>query len=178
MSNTTMYHLMKSLARTILMHLSNSTNTARIAVRRWIRRVTIMRDILFRGKRIDNGEWVEGWYSLDENGKTNIILSDGMYAGYWAEVDPATIGQYTGLTDKNGVKVFEGDILDWDGYKFKKQPVVTFGLHKVECCGCCYNYHRLIGFDLGISDIGDTDNCEVIGNIHDNPELLGGDDNV
>lgn len=152
-----------------------------------------MREILFRGKCKDNGEWIEArgiiqsndftktWFIIEDSpmAMLNIVATEILTVGQiiLREVIPETVGQYTGLTDKNGKMIFEGDILDWDGYKFKKQPVVTFGLHKVECCGCCYYYHRLIGFDLGISDIGDTDNCEVIGNIHDNPELLGGDDN-
>lgn len=158
-----------------------------------------MREILFRGKRIDNGEWVDGdlihndneyfpmtligslILSLDKH--DNNISFDG-YCLY--EVDPATIGQYTGLNDKNGTKIFEGDILnlwvdddnEYDPIK-KYRAVVEFGNPNAE-----YNW----GFQLKMIDrmsfnedillwveMEDTGAfCEVIGNIHDNPELLSG----
>ena len=141
-----------------------------------------MREILFRGKRADNGEWVEGFYSAEEyNLNTHSIeyipriqlLGKCVSLG----VIPETVGQYTGLTDKNGKKIFEGDIVHVLG----NQDVSD--LKSV-------NYNALIAFlDGGFCAIDGTIeehavrryaparmdfDLEVIGNIHDNPELLEG----
>lgn len=82
-----------------------------------VKRVS-MREILFRGKRVDNGEWVEGFYAcvLDTHyiitgrfdSLTNGIINSEAY-----KVDPSTVGRFTGLTDCNGVKIFGGDIIRW-----------------------------------------------------------------
>ena len=139
-----------------------------------------MRDILFRGKRTDNGEWVYGYYTkaryfLNKK-EMHIIFEPDVeafphceFTGY-EEVLPETVGQYTGLTDKNGVRIFEGDIVTgW----FNHEKIVGYIFYGG-------NAQFFIRRD-GIYGIGlDNSDCwlEVIGNIHDNPEILkGGGDN-
>lgn len=133
------------------------------------------REILYRGKRTDNGEWVEGYYAKYLNLKHEIYTAilkfdneDGaVYSDEITAVIPETVGEYTGLTDKNRKKIFEGDIV-----KFR----INFNNEKLG-----FRYGTVI-FDHGSFHI-DTDYCflctfasdddiEVIGNIHDNPELL------
>lgn len=146
-----------------------------------------MREILFRGKRTDNGEWVEGAYFPPANTLISYRheLIDGVNTFMDFCVIPETVGQYTGLTDKNGTKIFEGDIIKSGSYEF----LVSHG----KCGGCdnTDNYGYIgfhlepaneetkiyMGYDLR-DDICHYTEAEVIGNIHDNPELLkGGADN-
>lgn len=132
-----------------------------------------MREILFRGKRINGGKWVDGYLlKITLYGKTwNLILGDnfirsglGVTAMQHATVDPSTVGQDTGLKDKNGVRIFEGDIIRWLPALEEKTDVVSFD----EAGFCAGEY-----FLQSALYYGDFDG-EVIGNIHDNPELLGG----
>ena len=165
-----------------------------------------MREILFRGKRTDNGEWVYGWLghlhchnpraktiesvyfteiTEDHNDKMNII------------VDYNTVGQYTGLTDKNGTKIYEGDILKyyvWGAYECF--AVVRIGEYEQDGSGdeypaikICGVYAEVKKYCPLIKEDGDyfpeylkksslleigKDVFELVGNIHDNPELLKG----
>lgn len=143
-----------------------------------------MRKILFRGKRIDNGEWVYGFYEnipehhIDKlSGKDYIVSINN---GLLMEVIPETVGQYTGLTDKNGKKIFEGDIVKYNLWDDKFDYCeVKFGYFYAAMDS--YNGGPALGFYLAdingkADDIGFFENLykfvEVIGNIHDNPEFL------
>lgn len=153
-----------------------------------------MREILFRGKRLDNGEWVESgsisrvsddgvnWdyylgagapamYMLDEY--ENMLAAFTKAECVFYRVDPDSIGQYTGLTDKNGMKIFEGDIVKapFCGRKFCTATIhfITGGFYAVPTGGVIdelrpWKYHLN----------GENRNMVVIGNIYDNPELLRG----
>lgn len=126
-----------------------------------------MREIKFRGKRLDNGEWVVGSYIEAENRDRSIAHQIIPYkAGLVIrEVDPATVGQYTGLKDKNGREIYEGDIIGGsngsiNGWEWPFKSEVKW--NDEEC-----------GFNppiLGYMD--STHYYNVLGNIHDNPDLL------
>lgn len=140
-----------------------------------------MREIVFRGKRLDNGEWVTGYYvrlhdPLKKKESHRIYIGyaeaelDGneylFYPDYF-DVDPATVGQFTGLKDKNGKMIFEGDIVLKRVRNGKREPRL------VEFSRGCFH----CGFGGGSSTPGhpytlDDNQIEVIGSIYDNPELL------
>lgn len=146
------------------------------------------REILFRGKKVDNGEWVHGkglQQCKDELGNeivaifTDIVKSEkyikkeGRYTLYYMPVKAETLGQYTGLKDKNGKKIFEGDIvhIKSDGYDFSE-----FGV----------DFHRIVSFYNGAICLSAGDwlhvpigeyihgleDWDIVGNITDNSELL------
>lgn len=141
-----------------------------------------MREILFKAKRIDNGEWVEGYYA-ECNGKTFIGIDISIYGDIfevfctpvirWFEVDPETLCQFTGLYDKNDKRIWENDIVNTDS---NVRAQVKFGLY--------YNsfsiWKRNQGFYMDFMnkecyrpDLGYwAKKTVVIGNIFDNPELL------
>jgi uncharacterized phage protein (TIGR01671 family) len=131
-----------------------------------------MREILFRGKRIDNGEWVEGFYCFNPLMKRAEIYAFDNIRSYVYEVIPETIGQYIGLTDKNGKKIFEGDFIKHFN-KFDKPD--EYEIYQVK-----FN-ERTCSFEGRLHEKWSAQLCnylgkhyEVIGNIHDNPELLKG----
>lgn len=130
------------------------------------------REVLFRGKRKDNREWVEGFYikyGFTNREKPYIVQS---YASdlYGFEVIPATVGQFTGLTDKNGKKIFEGDIV-----LAGSEGVMANCEVKRRIDGTYYmNLNAGTVWYMMPNRNGKT-TVEVIGNIHDNSELLGGE---
>ena len=144
-----------------------------------------MREILFRGKRIDNGEWIIGYYVkfLTDKNKTQYVIYSGyaetdcddIYPDFF-EVDPETVGQYTGLSDKNGKKIFEGDIVRYPVYQGTCRGEDIHQVVFERRGGSAY-------FGITMDDIETwyfcmsvpADLMEVIGNIYDSPELIGGE---
>ena len=136
------------------------------------------REILYRGKRTDNFEWFEGFY-VKSGDKNYIIYDNDIAIGYVSmkEVIPETVGQYTGLTDKNGKKIFEGDIIIC-----KKEICGNFidscvEIGFVEMKHGAFGLHRKQGYYRPFKDWLEDYEYEIIGNILDNPELLIGMDN-
>lgn len=131
------------------------------------------REILFRGKRVDNGEWTQGYlFRIWE--KAYICWGTVNDEPDMKEVDPETVCQYSGLIDKDADKIFEGDIIRYideiigkakvDQVKYNETHAAFCRLHKSEMVGLQY-----LWFDECIAN-----RCEIIGNIFDNPELLEG----
>lgn len=129
-----------------------------------------MREILFRGKRIDNGEWIYGNYIYSKSEDENFILPQ---EGFNTKVRHDTIGQYTGLTDKNGTKIFEGDILKI--YYYGKSKI--FGVVKFDESRFFIDDDYMrddIKAKAPMTEMFSRYEFEVVGNIHDNPELMKG----
>ena len=152
------------------------------------------REILFRGKRTDNGEWVYGYPVGWQNEGGDISIVDSRFgacidesgnlmmleAPFVTKVYPSTIGQYTGLTDKNGVKIFEGDVVRMH-YFFENYHPVTLGAFEDESeiickfsitpLGVYFESANMTGYLCDYLEDPEEE-LEVIGNAHDNPELL------
>ena len=144
-----------------------------------------MRDIIFRGKRIDNGEWVYGFYchydDTKDKGKDDCDYIVEKHNGNhfpFIKVLPETVGQYTGVTDKNGRKIFEGDILS---IKFQPRYVERVSwegkpdaIAKVFWDFSAFRLRAKNDVDIRFADFCDicSKETEIIANIHDNPELL------
>lgn len=128
-----------------------------------------MRDIEFRGKQTDNGEWVYGVPTKD--GRGEMVMVENIFeceeyncrGANCLYVDENTVGQYTGLKDKNGTKIFEGDIVLLKGYEDPYQVVFDESCFLVYSDSVRYAMDNFYDYEI-----------EVIGNIYDNPELLGG----
>ena len=142
-----------------------------------------MREILFRGKSTQHNKWVEGAFSMKDCDSPfgemvdnpSIIKYEEPWSGFWYKVYPETVGQFTGLTDKNGKKIFEGDIVhvlgnqqveDWKNVNYiGSVAFLDAGFCVIDGTIEDHAFRRYalprLDFDL-----------EVIGNIYDNPEVL------
>lgn len=134
------------------------------------------REIIFRGKRIDNGEWVEGFPYITHGGEHQIRYydSESNIENCSHTVIPDTVGRFTGLTDRNGVKIFEGDIIKWK--YLCNDHLVYQVVYEKGTAGFVTrrNFNNRDGIDCYSDSVFDDDGdmSEVIGNIHNNPELL------
>ena len=124
-----------------------------------------MREIVFRGKRTDIGEWAYGSLLLWPDGEATILESkDGHTAVWKREINPDTVGQYTGLKDRDGKEIYEGDLLLFVGMVWEvgcNENLASFVLCTEYVIGSTPLGEMIRSFDFKIS-----------GNIHDNPELL------
>ena len=139
-----------------------------------------MREILFRAKRIDNGEWVSGYYVYDYAHNAHFIFKNQLvcpncindrridYSVCDYEVNPETLCQYTGLKDKDGNRIWENDIVKHE----ISDTIGTVKWYQEDYVGWCVD-------DIVIDEQQFTDEmwneCEVIGNVFGNPELMKGD---
>ena len=120
-----------------------------------------MRKILFRGKHFVSGKTVYGNYLVFCD-TAHLIVNDG--GNY--RINPETVGQYTGMTDKNGVKIFEGDIVRCNRFACDGKDMVGYIVYNDYCFSV--KEHKTPNSPA----MGLCDDFEIIGNIHDNPELL------
>lgn len=144
-----------------------------------------MREIEFRGKDIETGEWKYGFYSqfhnrpnidepnihqifelLEEN-SSPIILGNTAIGGLWFTINENTLGQFTGLKDKNGTKIYEGDIVRIFTNNYGEELVFRIeynndiAQYEIIGNGLCITFDNVYNYEV-----------EAIGNIYDNPELL------
>ena len=148
---------------------------------------TKMKEIKFRGKRVDNGEWVYGSLVIQKYNKINkyYIIDSGFIScefAFFEEVNPETVGQFVGLKDSKGIEIYERDIvrfLDDMRYVVSKEKEYLVGeVRDIDGAFWCYykdeeNLTRLVSVmvDYWAEELKENQ-CEIIGNIKENPELI------
>ena len=144
------------------------------------------REILFRGKRKDNGDWIYGVPITDEATNDAYIITSTAGASLKSEINNMcatgfrvirnTIGQYTGLTDKNGTRIFEGDIVKITDFHTTAIAAVKYGsTNESTSWGWYFEDNDGHTYFLMSKAFCEDYNGIIIGNIHDNPELLKGE---
>lgn len=131
-----------------------------------------MREILFKAKRIDNGEWVERCYAaLDDKSFicTDVVEHYRVHALRWFEIDPETLCQFTGLHDQNGNKIWENDIVEAWSQGSRAIGTVKQRVDGLWIMSPAWQNHEF--WELKPNSNGET-TVEVLGNAFDNPELL------
>jgi len=128
-----------------------------------------MREIEFRGLRLDGKEWIYGYYFLTQTGEAVMFQSDfksldGIFPVQVTRVQEDTIGQFTGILDKFGNKIFEGDIISFED---DPRALVTWNEFL-----CCWTYHEVNTIDPEPMRKDESKHYTIHGNIHQNPELL------
>lgn len=138
-----------------------------------------MREILFRSKRLDNREWIIGHLLKYEDGAARIVPNntdifcfekdESIIQTIAHRVDPKTVGQYTGFVDKNGKKIFEGDVLKMNNTDLKCGAI---SFMRGSFCLTSIEERVIYRADIGYIEQCGVNCAEVIGNIYDNPELI------
>jgi uncharacterized phage protein (TIGR01671 family) len=144
-------------------------------LRNFKRKEEKMRIIKFRGKDIETGEWVYGdLHVLCDRPHIHTEQTAYPYAGKRSFVALETIGQFTGLTDKNGKEIYEGDIVQWGDSEHKIKQVVEFRNgafgYVYDTIGSFVPYAANTNFDFAA--LGTDKRFEIVNNIHDNPEMI------
>lgn len=133
-----------------------------------------MREIKFRGKRLADGVWTFGWLAIEPDG--TAWISRYHRRGEWEQIEPSTVGEFTGLKDCNGLDIYEGDILkDSPDEYFEDSEQLFIVKWFGEYCGFTFHRNNTEIYENSSDLMGISNSSvllELIGNIYENPELL------